>query len=328
MFFKRKKEKKRFKKIFFATDVHGSEKTFLKFINVGKFYNVDILILGGDVTGKMVVPIVEQRDGTFNCEFLGQKWTVRKEELEKLERKINLVGFYPYRTNEDEVKEFYADRENYDEVFARLATERLERWIKIAEERLRDTGIKVYITGGNDDPLYVEDILRSSNYIVDPEGDVIYLDDNHEMISLGYSNITPWKTPRECSEKELTEKIEALVSQVEGLKNCIFNLHVPPINSTIDTAPKVDATVTPPRYVVEKGVMVMIGAGSVAVREAIEKYQPLLGLHGHIHESRGVIKIGRTLCVNPGSEYSEGVLRGIIINVDEKGIRGYQFTSG
>jgi len=37
------------------------------------------------------------------------------------------------------------------------------------------------------------------------------------------------------------------------------------------------------------GQMVFAGAGSRAVRNAIEKHQPMLGLHGHIHEAQGVI---------------------------------------
>ena len=319
-------QKKKFTRIFFATDIHGSEKVFLKFIGAAKFYGVDVLILGGDITGKMVVPVREQADGTFKCEFMDQKWHVKKEEVEKLEEKIKFVGFYPYRTTEGGAKKLYSSPKEYEKVYKRLATDRLKRWIEIVQERLKDTDIKVYIAGGNDDPPYIADLLTSSN--LNPEERVIYIDENHEMVSLAYSNITPWKTPRECSEEKLAKKIEDLLTKVENMENCIFNFHVPPINSTIDTAPKVDATTMPPKYVVERGVPVMIGAGSVAVREAIEKHQPLLGLHGHIHESRGAIKIGRTLCVNPGSEYSEGILRGVIISFDEKGIKGYQFTSG
>ena len=70
----------------------------------------------------------------------------------------------------------------------------------------------------------------------------------------------------------------------------------------------------------------MASVGSIAVRAAIEKYQPLLGLHGHIHESRSAQKIGRTLCINPGSEYGEGVLRGILLELSSKGLEDHVFT--
>jgi len=73
---------------------------------------------------------------------------------------------------------------------------------------------------------------------------------------------------------------------------------------------------------------VMHGAGSKSVRRAIEKYQPLLGLHGHIHESQSVAKIGKTTCINPGSEYGEGVLRGCIVILGDGKIEGYQMTRG
>ena len=148
------------------------------------------------------------------------------------------------------------------------------------------------------------------------------------MVSQGYSNHTPWKTPRECSEEDLARKIDQVASEVPDQTRTIFNFHVPPFKSSIDTAPQVDASVNPPKYVLRNGMPIMISAGSTAVRSAIEKYQPLLGLHGHIHESRGAIKIGRTLCVNPGSEYSEGILKGVMVNLDDNGVKSYQFTSG
>jgi Icc-related predicted phosphoesterase len=72
----------------------------------------------------------------------------------------------------------------------------------------------------------------------------------------------------------------------------------------------------------------MAPAGSTAVREAIEELQPLVGLHGHIHEGRGETKIGRTLCLNPGSVYSEGVLNGVLLTLADGQVRDYQFTQG
>jgi hypothetical protein len=206
--------------------------------------------------------------------------------------------------------------------------ERLEGWVKLIEEKLRGTDVKVYITGGNDDPYEVETILRSSNFIIDPEGEVVKIDENKEMISSGYSNPTPWKTPREVSEERLKEEIEKMTSKVQDMKNCIFNIHVPPKDSQLDTCPQLDDTVYPPKPVLKEGRLVEFGAGSSSVRAAIEKNQPLLGLFGHIHESRGAIKIGRTVCINPGSEYQEGILRGAIIDLKKDKIADYQLTSG
>jgi Icc-related predicted phosphoesterase len=318
----------KFTRIFYATDVHGSVRTFQKFISCWKSYGVSNLILGGDITGKMVVPIIERSNGEYESEFLGQKWTGRKDGLDELEHRISIVGFYPYIVKEDEKTELDTNPKKLNEVYDRLVTERLEKWIKLAEEKLRDTGVNVYITGGNDDPPYIEQIIRSSNFVIDPEGQVTTIDGKYEMVSLADSNPTPWKTPRECTEEELEKKIESMISKVKDVKKCIFNFHVPPKDSTIDTAPKLDASVSPPKYVVESGVQIMVGVGSSAVRRTIEKHQPTLGLHGHIHESRGAIKIGRTLCLNPGSEYGEGILRGVIVTLKDDSVKGYQFTSG
>ena len=200
--------------------------------------------------------------------------------------------------------------------------------MRIAEERLKSSEVKFFVTGGNDDREDVLEALKTSDYIVNPENQVVHIDDFHEMISCGYSNPTPWNCPRDVSEETLTRLIEDMACRVQDMSQCVFNIHVPPINSKIDDAPRMDTSVIPPKPVVEGGQVVCAGAGSTAVRKAIEKYQPLIGLHGHIHESRGFSKIGRTFLINPGSEYSEGVLRGAIVNLTKKGIMNYQLVSG
>jgi Icc-related predicted phosphoesterase len=68
--------------------------------------------------------------------------------------------------------------------------------------------------------------------------------------------------------------------------------------------------------------------GSTAVRDAIERYQPALSLHGHIHEARGVHWLGRTLALNPGSEYAEGTMKGAIVNLEPTRVKGYLLISG
>jgi Icc-related predicted phosphoesterase len=249
-------------------------------------------------------------------------------ELEKYENDMRNSGYYPYRCNQNELEKLSTDKKAAEDVFSRLMKERLEGWVRLIEDRLRSTATKVFITGGNDDPFEIEGILHSSNVIVDPEGEVVKIDDSREMVSLGFSNPTPWKTPREVSEEVLDEKIQAMITSVQDMKKCIFNLHVPPKDSQLDTCPKLDDSVYPPRPIQVQGKTVEHGAGSSSVRLAIEKYQPLLGLHGHIHESRGAVRIGRTLCINPGSEYSEGILRGVVVELDDKGVRAYQLTSG
>jgi hypothetical protein len=314
-------------KIFFASDVHGSEKAYMKFINAGKFYKVDIVILGGDLTGKMIIPIVKQPDSSYKAVFLGSECVVKNtEELERLEKNIRFNGFYPYRTTLEEKERLDDAPEKVDGLFSQLMVEGIQRWVSLAEERLKGTGIKCYIMPGNDDRFEIDKVLTNSTCVIDPEGTIVKIDEHHEMISTGFSNITPWNAPRECPEEDLAKKIEDMVSQVKNIENCIFNLHCPPINSRIDAAPKLDKQLRP--ILSPSGGFEMIPAGSTSVRRAIEEHQPLLGLHGHIHESKGFCRIGRTLCLNPGSEYSEGILRGAIIAIDEKKVKSFILTRG
>jgi len=316
------------RRLFFATDLHGSEICFRKFLGAPEFYQADVLILGGDITGKMIVPIIETAPGKFETSFLDIKQEFDKEKLKSFEEKITNSGYYPYHTTQDEVDSLNSDRSKLDKLFPELMVARLESWIALAEETFKGKGIGCYITGGNDDPYEISEALSRSQRILDPEEKVIQLDAEHEMISLGYSNPTPWKLPRDISEDALAEKIAAMTSKVQNMPNCIFNLHVPPKESMLDQCPLLDASVDPPKTVTSGGQPVYAGAGSQAVADAIQKHQPLVGLHGHIHESRAAQKFGRTLCLNPGSEYSEGILRGVIVTYNEKKVVSYQFTSG
>src|SRR5208337_4449657 len=294
-------------RIFYTTDLHGSERVFIKFLNAAKMYQANVVIMGGDMTGKMIVPIVKLDENTFSSKLLGAEVVARdKSELEKLENNIRYNGFYPYYTNRQEMQELNKDSAKVDALFNQLMAETLKRWIDIGEERLKDLKARVYMTPGNDDAFAIDEVLNSSDKIVNPEGKVVMIDDHHEMISSGYSNVTPWESPREASEEELETRIESMASEVKEMRNCVFNFHCPPYDSGLDVCPRLDKDLKP---IVSAGTGVeMAPVGSKSVRKMIEKYQPLMGLHGHIHEARGEAKIGRTVCYNPGSEYGEGIL--------------------
>jgi Icc-related predicted phosphoesterase len=330
-FFKKKnKTKPKFTKIFFATDVHGSEPTFGKFVNTASFYKADVLILGGDVTGKLLIPVITD-NGQFRATIMGQvRHAKNEEELKKMKGLIEYMGFYHITITAEEFAALKENPAEVDRLFKEQSHKRLLHWIKKADEKLKELPVKCYITGGNDDDD--EDIAlleqNQTEKVVYPEGKVVMIDDIHPMVSFGYSNPTPWNTPRELSEEELAVKIEDAVKDIEDFSNVVFNFHCPPKDCTLDLAPKLDTSFDPPRPVTTAGEAVMVGCGSSAVRDAIEKYQPLLVLSGHIHESRGVVKICRTTVANPGSEYGEGVLRGIIVNVVDKEVLSYQMTSG
>jgi Icc-related predicted phosphoesterase len=315
-------------RIFFTSDVHGSDVCFLKFLNSASFYKADILILGGDITGKMIVPIIQERDGTWTSEYLGDRRVLSTTpERETLEKSIRKSGYYPYLTTPAEMEKLQNDKKLLDELFLNVMTDGVKRWISIAEERLKESKVKCYISPGNDDQFSVDDALKSSKVVLYPEDKVVWLDDHHEMITSAWTNPTPWNSPRETTEGKLTDIINRLTSKVERMENCVFNLHCPPYNTPIDVAPELDETLKPKVKRGGAGVS-MIHVGSIAVRQAIENDQPLLGIHGHIHESRGFVKIGRTLCINPGSEYGEGTLRGALVNLDEKSVKSYLLTQG
>jgi len=310
-------------RIFFATDVHGSDVCWRKLVSAGKFYKANAVILGGDMTGKEVVPLVKQPDGSISSDFLGIHTSLNgKEELDAHVKHIKDTGYYPFDTTPQEMSELSKSSEKANEVFRGLMIQRIQEWVQIAEKNLRGTGIRFIVAPGNDDNPVIDPILDASDVVERAEGKVLELD-GRQMLNSGYTNPTPWATPRECSEDELEKKIEGMTSQIRDFKTCIFQLHAPPYGSGLDDAPVLDKDLKP-----IKGGTVRGPAGSTAVLEAIEKYKPLLGLHGHIHESRGARKIGRTLCVNPGSMYSEGILQGTLIEVDKDKIKSQIFTSG
>ena len=314
------------RKIYFATDIHGSEVCLRKFLNAAKFYGCDTLIMGGDITGKMIVPIVDRGQGVRTAKLYGRSLEVAGDEIAKLRKTIADAGFYAYDTTAEEMEHFRANPDAVTDLFATLMNRTLNGWLELAEDRLAGTGIQCYFAPGNDDPIFVDDILRSSATVINPEEGQVDLGDGFTMISVGYSNKTPWDSPRELPEDQLAAYIARQADALGSTDRVIFNFHVPPRETPIDQAALLDAEFRP---IMKGGMPVIAGVGSSAVREALERYQPMLSLHGHIHESRGEARIGRTLAINPGSEYSEGVLRGAIITLSpKKGVRGYQLVAG
>jgi uncharacterized protein len=314
-------------RLFFTTDVHGSTVVFKKFINAAKFYDAQVIVLGGDMVGKMIVPLVEQSNHRFHANYLGKIYDIAAgEETEKLEQTLENSGLYPLHVSPEEIEAFNQDKSLVEKRFAILAAERVARWMQIAEDRLKDTGIRCYIQPGNDDPFEIDEKLKNLTLVKNVDCTVVDIDDQHEMISVGAANQTPWNCPRDLPEEELFQRIESLAVQLKKPQNAIFNLHVPPYDTNLDIAPELDANLTPKLSMT--GGFKMIPVGSKSVRAAIEKYQPLLGLHGHIHESRSAQKLGRTMCINPGSEYGEGVLRGVLLELSAKGLESYNFTQG
>jgi Icc-related predicted phosphoesterase len=312
--------------VYYASDIHGSELLWRKFLNAGPFYKANILIMGGDVTGKGIVPIVEQPDGTHLATFMGRRMTLTTEDqIAALESDIRFNGMYPYRCRPEDVASAANDPELQDALFDRMMERTFEHWLAIGDEKLAKSKLPCYVMPGNDDAWAIDRAFNPEHRVRNCDQQVIDIGDGYTLLSLGYANRTPWDSPRELDEPDLASRIDALASKVGDMSRAIFNLHVPPYNSELDTAPLLDKELRP-QY--DAGQAVMVPVGSTAVRAAVERYQPLLGLHGHIHEAKGAKRIGRTLCLNPGSSYNAGRIDGVLVRLEDDRVKSSQFVSG
>lgn len=310
-------------KIFYVADIHGSEKCFRKFVNAAKYYDVDALVLGGDVTGKALVPLVRHEDGSYEARFMDRVETARDPaELEEIEKVIRFNGFYPFTSTEGEIAQLETDPEQRERRFRQVVSTEVRRWTALADERLAEAGIPCLVMPGNDDESYVAELLGESEHITNPDERIVELGP-YQVLSLGYSNRTPWHTPRELSEDDIEARLETIADALDPGRPTIFNVHVPPYGTTIDDAPEIREDLT----LVGGSNAQMVPVGSPAVRTAIERHAPMLGLHGHIHESRGTARLDRTVCINPGSEYNAGVLKGVIVELRGDEVVNTQFVN-
>jgi Icc-related predicted phosphoesterase len=311
-------------KLFFATDIHGSDICWSKFLNAGKFYGADVLLLGGDMTGKAVVPFIHQGGKNYRVTLLEQVFEISTDdELQDMIKRVRSRGYYPYLTDPDEIAELEKSPERVSRIFEQEVLKVIQQWMDLADKKLEGTGMNVYCCPGNDDMEEVDALVRASRHVVLAEGQVTPLDGLHEMIASGWSNRTPWDTHREENEDQLSLRYEAMICQLRDPRNAVFNIHVPPYRSSLDEAPELDKDLRP-----KMAGQALKPVGSTALRKAIEQTQPLLGLHGHIHEGRGATRIGKTLCINTGSMYEQGTLLGAIVNLGKNKIENYVLTTG
>ena len=302
-------------KLFFSVDVHGANSVWRKWLKIPEFHGVDALLLCGDLTGKSLVPVIDQGDGTYRAFYFGKNWSLGAgSEVDEMEKRINDAGAYALRCDRDRVSELQDNPSQVEELMMKMIRERIAEWMEMLIDQVDLSAVDVIVMPGNDDDWEIDDVIKSFSdrgvrWCLDGPVDVLGI----PMISLDYVNPTPWDTPREDSEKGMAKRIKRLVKQLDDPGGSIFNLHAPPFGTMLDLAPELDANKKP---VTIAGQVNFVHVGSKAVTEAIEKYQPMMGLHGHIHESYGHDSIGKTPVINPGSEYGEGILRGYIIEIE------------
>jgi Icc-related predicted phosphoesterase len=311
-------------KILFVTDLHGSEYTFGKLLRALPIWKADALIVGGDVAGKGLLPIL-RADGALRLRWMGEEITVSAEELPAYETRANQLGFYPYVTDGDELAAMRASEDHTTEVFERLMADRWASWLEQLEARCGELELPAFVIAGNDDPWTLDDLtFADRDWVTGADGRVLPLLDDYVLLSCGLANQTPWDCPRDTSEAELTQQLTSLANQAGDLESAIANIHVPPYGSALDVAPRLDTSVSPPRPITGETAAV----GSTAVMDFLREFQPLVSLHGHIHESPGTATIGRTRAINPGSEYAEGILRGVLVTLTPTRVVGHQFVTG
>lgn len=313
-------------RVYYASDVHGSQICWGKFLRAAPFYGADVLIMGGDLTGKAIVPIEKQPTGELSARFLGeQRHAKGDEQSDQLLHSIRFNGFYPWIATPEEIKNMEADKQSQQDLFETIMADDLREWIRAADARLEGTDTRLYVMAGNDDPWSIDGVLREGKHSTFCDNQVVRVGE-HEMLSCGHANMTPWRAHRDLDDGALYEHLKELAEQLENPATAIFNIHVPPYDSGLDMAVEINpGDLTP---VFRSGQPHVIPVGSRAVRQLIEEYQPLLGLHGHIHEARGEARIGRTLVLNPGSEYNTGRIHGVLVTLSSDAILGHQFVSG
>jgi uncharacterized protein len=309
-------------KLYFASDIHGSDICWKKFLASAVYYEADVLVLGGDMTGKAIIPLVN--DGrTVKATLLGSSYELDSEAaMQDFEKQVRSRGYYPVRMGKEERDNLAADPEALDRRFKKAVLDTLSTWLDMAVDRL-PAGIPCYVCPGNDDPPEVDDLLASSALIVDGEGCCVDLG-GFQLASTGWTTQTPWNTYREESETALKDRIDRMLAGVSDFDRFIFNFHCPPYGTGLDEAPELGSDLS-----IKNAGQSTVPVGSKAVRDAVKQYRPLVSLHGHIHESKAVARIGKSLAVNPGSLYEQGVLQGVLLELDaRKGLKHYVLTTG
>lgn len=313
-------------RILYGSDFHGSDVVFRKFLAASMQYKAEILIVGGDVTGKAMVPVIHQGHGRYTGSWFGKQETANTpQELEKIKKNISTVGFYPIILEKEEADELESDPGKMAERFECEMCQRVREWMTLAEEKLNPLGATLYFMAGNDDLMSIDQVVSEFHHIRNPDMTRFEVEGGYEIVGCSNSNMTPWACARDIEEDELTAKLNNLAGIIQNPDQTIAVLHVPPYGSGLDTCPELDKNL---KIITEGGQVVMKSAGSTAVKSFIEKVQPMLSLHGHIHESPGHVRIGRTLAINAGSEYAEGIMKAAIINLENGKVKGHLLISG
>lgn len=288
--------------LLFASDFHGDEGSWRAFLRTGARLGAGVLVYGGDYTPYSVA-IGPFAGGAAEVSPLRRRCHAQMTPPALVER-YRASGVAAALVDADTLVELEGsvagDRRAWHAFVARRTEAQLRRWCALAAAVLPPAAL-LAVVPGNHDPLQLDDLLRRQSGLCFLDGDVCPLPGGFSLLGVGWTNRTPLRSPRECDEDELRARIAAAAAAVPDPDAAVFCLHCPPAATRLDRAR--------PRGR-EAGHV-----GSTAVRQAIEAYQPLLSLHGHIHESAGQDHLGRTVCLNPGSQAPRGADQGYLVQL-------------
>ncbi|MCH4816536.1 MAG: phosphoesterase [Saccharolobus sp.] len=264
-------------KIGFFTDVHGSEYSFKRSLNITKARKVDFLIVSGGLMAKEIL-FVEDTGGKY---FLNGK----KVNLNNLNEEALRSGKYIVVDKKEVIEDIKSDKSKLEKVISEKVTEQMSRWVKIADEVFRLE--RIFWSAGHGDIPQLDSILKNFGGKLINEN-VINIEEI-QIVSLGYGS-PMGNSYREIPDSELYIKGKSLLKDADK-ERLIMNFHMPPLNTKLDNA---------------KVGLRKSHVGSKAVLDLITEFQPLISLHGHVHESTSMDKIGETIALNPGSLYQLG----------------------
>lgn len=323
------------KKLLIVSDLHGSRMAYGKLSNAPRIYDCEAVIFAGDLTGKAVVPIVNVNDDLYEAVIFGDHKTFPEKELENTIKTIEMSGYYTAVLSKSEYEELANDEKKIRDLFLRVEREKLEAAFQNIENKFSQKKTKIYILPGNDDSESISEFAReyssNSDIFVDIDERIAEVGDL-QLLGFGFSNKTPWNSPRELTEEQIEARLSDMFDKIDQsrLSKTVAVIHVPPHGTMIDQAPALTPDLRP---VIKGGDAVMTSVGSTAVRKVIEKYSPMMGIHGHIHESPGVDYIRsntrrKVPVLNAGSEYQAGVLRGALVAVEDGNVDNVMLTRG
>lgn len=312
-------------RLLYASDFHGSDAFFRKYLAAALQYQANVLIVGGDVTGKAMIPVIHA-DGKYTGYLFGRKEEAcNAQELDKLKQTISNVGFYPIVLEPDEAAELENDPNKMGKRFEMEMIERVRAWLTLAGEKLTPKKIQLFFMPGNDDLYSIDKTIDEFDFVHNPDGKCFQVDDDHEIVGISNANMTPWNCARDIEDDEMERRLEAMGALLQNPARAVVNIHVPPYDCGLDVCPQLDKNL---KIMTGGGQVLMKPVGSTAVRRWIERVQPMLSLHGHIHEAAGHTRLGRTLAINAGSEYAEGIMKAAIINLEKDKVKGHILVSG